>query len=186
MRRVVLRVSDYSLDGIIAQEETDFFEFCRALPDDSALEAWNLSSLERAELHIMGRVAYQGMAQYFPTAADHPYAEVMNKAPKSVFSGTLKTADWANSTIVSGDITKEIGKLRRAGTGEILAHGGVSFARSLVRLDLVDEYRLSVFPYLAGRGRPLFAEVAKPGEIELVSSTAFGNGMVGLIYRRPG
>jgi len=186
MRRVVLRVSDYSLDGIIGEEETDFFEFCRALPDDPALEAWTLSSLERAELHIMGRVAYEGMAQYFPTATDHPYAEVMNKAAKSVFSGTLKTAGWANSTVLSGDITEEIETLRREGTGEILAHGGISFARSLVRLGLVDEFRLSVFPYLAGCGRSLFTEVTKPGELELVSSTAFGNGMLGLTYRRRG
>lgn len=113
MRKVVLRVSEYSLDGIIGEEETAFFEFCRAVPDDPAQEAWTLSSLERAELHIMGRVTYQGMAQYFPTATDHPYAEVMNKASKSVFSGTLKTTDWANSTILSGDTTEEIEKLRR-------------------------------------------------------------------------
>jgi RibD C-terminal domain len=78
-------------------------------------------------------------------------------------SGTLKTTDWANSTILSGDTTEEIEKLRREGTGEILAHGGVSFARSLVRLDLVDEYRLNVFPYLAGSGRSLFADVACRG-----------------------
>lgn len=176
----------YSLDGIIGEEETDFFEFCRAVPDDPAQGAWTLSSLERAELHIMGRVTYQGMAQYFPTAADHPYAEVMNKASKSVFSGTVKATDCANSTILGGDTTEEIEKLRREGTGEILAHGGVSFARSLVRLDLVDEYRLNVFPYLAGSGRSLFADVARPGELELVSSTAFGNGIAGLGYRRRG
>jgi dihydrofolate reductase len=184
MRKVVLQVSDYSLDGIIGEEETDFYEFCRAVPDDPAQEARTLGSLERAELHIMGRVTYQGMAQYFPTATDHPYADVMNKAPKSIFSSTLKTADWANSTILSGDTTEEIEKLRREGTGEILAHGGVSFARSLIRLDLVDEYRLSVFPYLAGNGKSLFAGAAQPRELGLVSSTAFGNGMVGLIYRR--
>jgi dihydrofolate reductase len=124
------------------------------------------------------------MAQYFPAAADHPYAEVMNKAPKPVFSGTLKTTGWAGPTIVSGGTTEEIEKLRREGTGEILAHGGVTFARSLVRLDLVDEYRLSVFPYLAGSGRSLLADVARPGELELVPSTAFGNGTVGLTYRR--
>jgi dihydrofolate reductase len=132
----------------------------------------------------MGRVTYQGMAHYFPTATHHPYAEVMNKAPKAVFSGTLKTTEWANSAILSGDISEQIGKLSQEGAGEILAHGGVSFAQSLVRLDLVDEYHLAVFPYLAGRGRSLFADVAKPCELELVSSTAFGNGMAGLVYRR--
>jgi len=92
MRKVVLRVFDYSLDGIIGEEDTDFFDFCRQVPDDRELEAWTLSSMERAGVHIMGRVAYQGMAQYFPTATDHPYAEVMNKASKAVFSGTREIA----------------------------------------------------------------------------------------------
>lgn len=133
----------------------------------------------------MGRVTYQGMAQYFPTATGHPYASIMNQARKAVFSGTLKTADWANSTILNGDIATEIEKLRSEGAGEILAHGGVSFAQSLVRLDLVDEYRLTVFPYLVGSGRSLFADVAKPGSLELASGTPFGNGTVGLVYRRP-
>jgi dihydrofolate reductase len=184
MRKVILRVFDYSLDGIIGEEDTDFFEFCRAVPDDPAEEAWTLRVLERTGVHIMGRVTYQGMARYFPTATGHPYAEVMNKAPKAVFSSTLKATDWANSAIVSGDTAEEIDRLRREGTGEILAHGGASFAQSLARLDLVDEYHLTVFPYLAGGGRSLFADVARPRELELLSSTAFGSGIVGLVYRR--
>jgi dihydrofolate reductase len=102
-----------------------------------------------------------------------------------VFSTTLKTTDWASTTILSGGITEEVGKLKREGTGEILAHGGLSFARSLVRLGLVDEYRLTVTPYLACSGTPLFADVAQPGQLELVSSRAFANGMLGLTYRRP-
>jgi dihydrofolate reductase len=184
MRKVILRASDYSLDGIFGEEDTDFFEFCRAVPDDPAHEAWTLRSLESAAVHIMGRVTYQGMEQYFPTAAGHPYAEVMNKAAKAVFSGTLRTTVWANSSILSGDTAEQIEKLRQEGSGEILAHGGVSFARSLVRLDLVDEYRLTVLPYLAGSGKSLFADVAGPRELELVSTAAFGNGVVGLVYRR--
>jgi len=157
MRDVVVQVFDYSLDGIIGEEETDFFQFCREVPDDPAHEAWTLNSLQSADVHIMGRVTYEGMAQYFPTADDHPYAEVMNRARKAVFSGTLKSSDWSNSTILNGQTAAEIEKLRRQGSGEILAHGGVSFVQSLVHLDLVDEYRLSVFPYLAGYGRALFA-----------------------------
>jgi len=74
MRKVVLKLSDYSVDGIIGVENTEFFDFCRALPDDPAQEAWVRSFLEAAAVHIMGRVTFQGMAQYFPTAADHPYA----------------------------------------------------------------------------------------------------------------
>ena len=108
----------------------------------------------------------------------------MNAAPKTVFSRTLESADWTNSTIVRGDTTAEIAKLKSQGDGEILAHGGISFLQSLVRLDLVDELRLSVFPYLAGNGQTLFADLPKSRPLELVSSTPFGNGVVGMIYRR--
>jgi dihydrofolate reductase len=185
VRKLVLRVFDYSLDGIIGEDDTSFYDFCRELPDDPAQQAWERASLGGADLHIMGRVTYQGMARYFPTATDHPYRDIMNNAPKVVFSTTLTTADWTNTTIRGGDLAQEIAKLKGEGTGEILAHGGVSFVLSLVQLDLVDEYRLTVFPYLAGKGRSLFAEAATPGPLELVSATPFGNGTVGLVYRRP-
>jgi len=187
MRKLVLQVFDYSLDGIIGEEDTDFFDFCRAVPDDPDQEAWQRSGLERAGLHIMGRKTYEGMAGYFPTAdaAGHPYAEIMNTAPKAVFSSTLKSAGWNNATIVNGDTVAEIEKLKQEGTGDIMAHGGVSFVQSLVRLDLVDEYVLTVFPYLAGPGASLFAGLPRRQPLELVSSTAFGNGLVGLVYRRP-
>ena len=185
MRKLVLQVSDYSLDGIIGVEDTAFFDFCRELADDADLEAWRRAALKRAGLHIMGRKSYEGMAEYFPTAdASHPYAEIMNAASKAVFSGTLQSADWNNTTIVNGDTAAEIEKLKQEGTGDIMAHGGVSFVQSLVRLDLVDEYVMTVFPYLAGPGASLFADLPRRQPLELVSSTAFGNGTVGLTYRR--
>jgi dihydrofolate reductase len=185
VRKVVVQFFDYSLDGIFAQEDTEFFEFCRELPDDSGLEAWRLGSFERADVHVLGRNMYLGAAQYFPTApADHPYAKFMNSCRKVVFSSTLTTADWANTTIVNGDTAAEIEKLRQDGDGDIMVHGGISFVQSLARLDLADEYRLSVFPFLAVSGPRLFDGVAKPRPLELVSSTSFGNGMVGLVYRR--
>lgn len=186
MRKLVLQVFDYSLDGIIGVEDTAFFDFCRELPDDPGLEEWRRGALERAGVHIMGRKLYESMAGYFPAAGcEHPHAEIMNAAPKAVFSSTLTSADWNNSTIVNGDTVAEIEKLKQHGTGDIVAHGGVSFVQSLVRLDLVDEYLLTVFPYLAGTGASLFAGLPRPEPLEFVSSTAFGNGIVGLVYRRP-
>jgi dihydrofolate reductase len=184
MRKLVLKVSDYSLDGIVAVEDTEFFEFCRELPDDPEQLALGRHKLERADVHIMGRVTYEGMAGYFPTAADHPYAGVMNAVPKAVFSATLTTAGWHNTVILSGDTAAEIEKLKQAGTGEILAHGGISFARSLIGLDIVDEYRLAVFPYVAGSGQTLFGDQGKPRGLTLKSATQFGNGVVELVYRR--
>jgi dihydrofolate reductase len=184
MRTVVLNVFDYSLDGILAAEGTEFFDFCRAAPDDPAEVAWFSDCLARAEVHIMGRVTFEGMAGYFPDAADHPYAGIMNAGRKAVFSRTLPGTGWANTTIARGDLATDLAALREDGDGEIIAHGGVSFARSLVRADLVDEFRLHTFPYLAGSGESLFADVAKPRELALVSSTAFGNQTVATIYRR--
>ncbi|HXW43732.1 MAG TPA: dihydrofolate reductase family protein [Streptosporangiaceae bacterium] len=179
-----MRVSDYSLDGVVAVEDTDYFEFCRDLPDDQERLDRTRAFYEAADLHIMGRNSYEGMAGYFPTATDHPYADVMNAGRKAVFSRSLTTAGWANTVIVAGDLAEEIGKLRQDGSGYIVAHGGIGFWQSLIRLDLPDEYHLSVFPYLAGQGRRLFDVLEKSPRLELAASTPYGNGTVDLNYRR--
>ncbi len=183
MRPVVVQVFDYSLDGIVGEEDTDFFKYCRDFPDDPAYEGWLTGSLRRASLHIVGRVTYQGMAGFFPTATGG-IADAMNEIPKAVFSRTLTSTDWTDTTIVSGDLATEIDKLRRTGTGEILAHGGVSFVRELTRLDLADEYRLTVLPHLAGTGQRLFDGLPGARDLKLASSVTFGDGVVGLSYLR--
>jgi dihydrofolate reductase len=183
MRKLVARVFDYSLDGLIATEGTEFFEFCRDLPDDPAEDASGREFYAGADMHIMGRVAYQSMANYFPTATDDPNAEPLNAARKVVFSRTLKTADWANTTIASGDLGQEVDTLRRGGDGYIVVSGGISFWRSLARLDLIDEYRVTLVPYLAGKGARLFEDVGKSRQLDLLSSTAFRSGLQ-LDYRR--
>ena len=183
MRKLIARVFDYSLDGLIATEGTEFFQFCRDLPDDPTENARGSELYAGADLHIMGRAAYQSMAAYFPTATDDPNAEPLNAARKVVFSRTLKTADWANTTIASGDLAEEVDKLRRGGDGYIVVAGGVSFWRSLARLDLIDEYRVTLVPYLAGEGTRLFEDVGKSRSFDLLSSTAFSSGLQ-LEYQR--
>jgi dihydrofolate reductase len=184
MRKLIARVFDYSLDGLVADEGTEYFQFCRDLPDDQAQLDRTGELYERAYAHIMGRAVYEGMAGYFPTAADHPYADALNAAHKVVFSRTLQTADWANTTIAAGDTAEEIDKLRQGGDGHIIVSGGVSFWRSLMRLDLIDEFRITLFPYLAGEGTRLFDDVGKSRQLDLVSSIAWGNGTNELQYRR--
>jgi dihydrofolate reductase len=184
MRTVIARIFDYSLDGVIATEDTPFFDFCRELPDDPAQEGRNRALYASADLHVIGRVAYQGMAGYFPTATDHPYADLMNAARKVVFSRTLTSADWANSTVASGDLDTELDALRRGGDGTIVAHGGVGFWKSLIERDLIDEYRITVFPYLAGTGTRLFDDITKSPRLELMSAIPFKNGTVETTYRR--
>jgi dihydrofolate reductase len=183
MRKLVARVFDYSLDGLIATEGTEFFQFCRDLPDDPVEDASGSEFYAGADMHIMGRVAYQSMASYFPTATDDPNAESLNAARKIVFSRTLETADWANTTIARGDVAEEVDKLRRGGDGDIVVSGGISFWRSLARLDLIDEYRVTLVPYLAGEGARLFEGVGRSRSLDLLSSTAFSSGLQ-LEYRR--
>ena len=183
MRTLIARVFDYSLDGLIATEGTEFFQFCRDLPDDPAEDARGSAFYAGADLHIMGRAAYQSMASYFPAATGDPNTEPLNAARKVVFSRTLKTADWANTTIASGDLGQEVDTLRRGGDGYIIADGGISFWRSLARLDLIDEYRVTLVPYLAGDGPRLFEDIGESRQLDLLSSTAFSSGLQ-LDYRR--
>jgi dihydrofolate reductase len=123
------------------------------------------------------------MASYFPTATDDPNAEPLNAARKVVFSRTLKNADWANTTIARGDLAEDVDKLRRGGDGYIIVSGGIRFWRSLARLDLIDEYRVTLVPYLAGEGTRLFENVGESRQLDLLSSTAFNSGLQ-LDYRR--
>ena len=119
-----------------------------------------------------------------PTATDHPWADIMNAGRKVVFSRTLKTADWANTTIAAGDTAEEIDKLRLGDDGHIVVWGGVSLWRSLMRLDLIDEWHLGLHPYVADEGTRLFDDVPKSYRLDLISSTASSNGIVELQYRR--
>jgi dihydrofolate reductase len=173
----------YSLDGLLADEGTEYWQCCFGLPVDPADLKQKIGVYQSAYAHIMGRAAYEGMAGALPTA-DHPFSGIMNAARKVVFSRTLKTADWANTTIAAGDTAEEIDKLRLGGDGHIVVWGGVSFWRSLMQLDLIDEFRLDLHPYAAGEGTRLFDGVPKSYRLDLVSSTEFSNGTVGLYYRR--
>jgi dihydrofolate reductase len=185
MRRLIATVFNYSLDGLLADEGTEFWTFCFSLPenrepDDPA----GLEFLRNAYAHIMGRTAYEAIAAAMTTATDHPLADVLTAGRKVVFSRTLKTADWANTTIAAGGTEEEVDKLRRGGDGHVVVWGGVGLWRSLMQLDLIDELRVSLFPYVAGEGTRLFDGVPKSYRLELVSSTASSSGIVELEYRR--
>jgi dihydrofolate reductase len=186
MRKLIATVFNYSLDGLLADEGTEFWKFCFGLPenrepDDPA----QLEFLESAYAHIMGRTAYEGI---FPamtkTSTDHAFAPILNAARKVVFSRTLQTADWANTTVAAGDTAEEVDKLRQGGDGHIVVWGGVSLWRSLMRLDLIDELQVSLFPYVAGEGTRLFDGVPRSYGLDLVSSAASRSGIVELLYRR--
>ncbi len=157
----------------------------RRLPDDEEMEGYFVAALRRAGTHIMGLVTYLGMASHWPTSPE-PEASVLNDIPKVVFSKTLPTADWPQSRIARGDPAEEIAWLKAEPGGEIVAHGGVRFVQSLVRLDLVDEYRLYVYPIAVGSGSSLFTDIERSQPLRLMSSTAFPSGAVELVYERIG
>ncbi len=186
MRKLIATVFNYSLDGLIADEDTDFWKFCFSLPENNEPDdPAQLEFLRGAYAHIMGRTAYEGTAQSMTTTVtDHPFADILNAGRKVVFSRTLKTAEWANTTIAAGDTAEEIDKLRQGGDGYIVVWGGVSLFRSLMQLDLIDELQVSMFPYIAGEGTRLFDGVPKSYALDLVSSTASASGIVELQYRR--
>jgi dihydrofolate reductase len=133
----------------------------------------------------MGRTAYESIFEAMTTrATDHPFADLLTTGRKVVFSRTLRTAAWANTTIAAGDTTEEIDRLRQGGDGHIVVWGGVRLFRSLLHLDLIDELELNVYPYIAGEGTRLFDGVPASYRLDLVSSVVSANGIAELRYRR--
>lgn len=186
MRNLIATVFNYSVDGLLADQDTDFWDFCFAQPENSQPDdPEHLEFLRGAHAHLMGRTAYEGTADAMTrTATDHPFAELLTEGRKVVFSRTMTSAEWANTTIAAGDTQTEVNALREGGDGYLLVWGGVTLFRSLMQLDLIDELRISLFPYIAGRGTRLFDGVPASYALELVSSTPSPSGIVELRYRR--
>ena len=188
MRKLVALVFHYSLNGLLADEGTEYFTFCFELLDKGggpSDDQESIDFLRGADAHIMGRVAYEGMSKSLPANPDHPWSAIMNAGRKVVFSRTLQTADWINTTIASGDTAEEVDKLRQGGDGHIVAWGGVSLWRSLMKLDLIDEWHLGLHPWVANEGTQLFDDVPPGYRLDLISSTPFATtGVLELQYRR--
>jgi dihydrofolate reductase len=94
----------------------------------------------------------------------------------------LLEAQWVNSKVAGGDLTEEINSLKQQPGKAILAHGGSRFAQSLVKLGLIDEYRLLIHPVVLGNGLPLFSALNKPVDLNLISSLKFNSGIIANVY----
>src|SRR5437870_13107020 len=132
---------------------------------------------------LLGRVTYEGFAEAWPSR-EGEFAEKFNAMPKYVVSSTLKKADWNNSTVLDGDVVDAVSKLKAGTEGEIVVHGSVQLAQTLLEHDLVDELRLMLFPVVLGQGKRLFGETSDKKTLELAESRTVGDGVVILIYRR--
>jgi dihydrofolate reductase len=176
MRKLILQMQQ-SLDGFVCgpNGELDWI-----FPDfDAEYAAWGVARLWRAGAHLMGGVTYRDMAAHWPSSTE-PYAAPMNRLPKVVFSASLKHAPWRETRIVSGDPAKEIARLKQEPGKDLLAHGGVRFAQTLVRTGSIDEYWLIVHPVVLGSGKRIFSELAAPMRLNLVGRTVFKSGLIAL------
>lgn len=181
MRKLILQMA-MSLDGSVARPGRHGAGSWGAPPEDPALKRRKLDWLRDADLHLMGRVTYEEMAEAWPVS-DDAYAAPMNEKPKVVFSKTLERAAWADSRIARGDLADEIADLKRETGGDMIAWGGAAFAQSLSSLGLIDEYRLVLQPVALGDGLPLFKGLSAPLRLELVDAQAYDTGAALHIYR---
>ena len=137
---------------------------------------------------LLGRKTYEEFAASWPLVGDdNPVAAKFNRVPKYVASRTLTSADWNNSTVLTGDVAESVAELKRQpGTGEIQVHGSSELIQTLLRHDLIDEYRVKVFPVLIGTGKRLFGDGTLPRTLTLVDSTTSPNGVTMSTYARAG
>lgn len=188
MRRLISMTYVSSVNSIDIKDDTEQFDFINSLPDDIDEEERILAFLAGAEVYIMGRVLYEEFAKHFQgkTASDHPFAPIYAATDKIVFSQTLPTADWERTTINRGDLVTEVEKLKSEGEGYMIVTGRSGITRTLLHHDLIDEFRITVFPFLSGQGGRVFdpGDVGGFKPLELVSCHPGTNGVVVLHYRR--
>jgi len=183
MKKIILMMS-VSLDGFFEgpNRELDW-----QMADDELHVHFN-EQLSGMSAFLDGRVTYELMAGYWPTADQDPsspapvreFARIWRDLPKIVFSRTLERADW-NTTIVREVVPEEIVKLKAQPGGDMVI-GGANLAATFMRHDLIDEYRIYVHPVVIGQGRTLFAPSSTRINLRLAETRTFGNGVVLLRY----
>jgi dihydrofolate reductase len=186
MRKIVFMMS-VSLDGFFEGPDHDLGW---QLIGDDLLRHFN-EWLGAAGAFLDGRVTYELMAGYWPTADQDPaapapvkeFARIWRDKPKIVFSRTLAKAAW-NTTIVGDLVPEEIRHLKAQPGGDLVV-GGAGLATAFMAHDLIDEYRFYVQPVLLGRGRLLFQPSDVRLGLRLAEARPFGNGVVLLRYERP-
>ena len=149
--------------------------------DESA--QYKFDELQAMGAMLLGRVTYAAFAQFWPTYTDEAgFADRMNSLPKYVVSTTLTKGDWNNTTVIQGNLAEEIGRLKQQPGQDIFIAGSGQLVRSLMPLNLIDEYRLMVHPVVLGAGRRLFDSDASKQVLKLVASQSFGGGIAVLHY----
>jgi dihydrofolate reductase len=185
MGRIVMPVS-VTLDGFHEGPDGDLGWH---LVDEELHEHFN-AELARMSAFLDGRVSYELMAGYWPTADEDPasspataaFAKIWRDMPKVVYSRTLERADW-NATVVHDVAPAEVLALKAQPGGDLIL-GGADLAAEFARHDLIDEYRLYIHPIVIGRGTPMLRPSDSRVPLQLAETHTFGNGVVMLRYER--
>jgi dihydrofolate reductase len=143
---------------------------------------WKFQEVLAHEALLLGRTTYESFAGAWPSYKG-PFADRMNSMPKYVASTTLQKLDWNNAHLLQGDAMAAAARLKRELGGDILVHGSRTLANALKKHDLVDEYRLMVFPIILGSGMRLFEETPDAATLALIGTQSLRNGVAILTYR---
>jgi dihydrofolate reductase len=169
-----------SLDGVVESPDRWVFPYF----NEEVGQAVGAGS-QAADAMLLGRRTYEEWADYWPdkTAEDDPYADFINNVHKFVVSTTLDTLEWGPSTLLSGDVAEQVGKLKEQPGKDIGISGSITLIGSLQKIGLLDELRLLVFPIVVGSGKRLF-EGDEQVPLRLVDSKTFQTGVLSLTYER--
>lgn len=187
MRKIVLFIHT-SLDGFAANanNKLDWVHVDEEIFDYAAQRT------NEADTALYGRVTYELMQSYWPTAADKPDASKHDKehstwykaVNKVILSNTMQGQILKNTSIISDNIESRIQNLKEKEGKEIIIFGSPSAAHALMQFDLIDDYWLFVNPVLLGNGKPIFANISGLKKLKLISSHTFSSGVVCLNYNR--
>lgn len=174
-----------TLDGVM--ESPDKWQFPNDLFEDGMGEEVQ-AVLDSVDALLLGRVTYQDWAEFWPKQTDDdPFAKRFNTIPKYVVSRTLKEPlGWKGSTLVKGDLAREVATLKQRHARGLLILGSAELVNGLTGHGLIDEYQLQVHPVLVGRGKRLFKDGVVPTLFEVTRTKTFGTGVISVTYRRKG
>jgi dihydrofolate reductase len=179
MRRIV--VSEFvSLDGVV-EDPSWTFQF-----GSEEQQRFKYDELSAADALLLGRVTYEGFSAAWPHMTEQAgeYADMMNGYPKYVVSTTLEEPlEWNNSTLIEGNVAEEVSRLKELPGRDILVFGSGKLVNAHMEHDLIDEYRLMIFPIIVGKGKRLFEGGIEETVLELVDSDTFDTGVVVLSNR---
>jgi class 3 adenylate cyclase/dihydrofolate reductase len=146
-------------------------------------QRFKVDELFAAGAILLGRVTYQIWAAFWPDAPkDEGFADRINSLEKCVVSTTLREPTWNNTTVIRGDLAREVSRLKQRIDGDIFVFGSADLVDSLMELDLVDELRIMLFPIVLGSGKRLFRDERDISHLRLVGTRAFASGVVLLTY----